>query len=32
MDGFLGRKQYAAIPDIKFTKKFINDLCFECSI
>ena len=32
MAGFLGKKQYAAIPLSRFTRKLSKDLCLECSI
>ena len=32
IDGFLGKKEYAAIPETKFTKKLQQLLCLECSI
>lgn len=31
-DGFFGKKEYAAIPETKFTTKLQQLLCLECSI
>ena len=32
IDGFLGKKEYAAMPDTRFTTKLQQLLCLECSI
>ncbi len=32
MEGFFGKKQYAAIALRALVMKFANDLCLECSI
>lgn len=32
IDGFLGKKEYAAMPETRFTMKLQQLLCLECSI
>ena len=31
-EGFFGKKEYAAMPDSRFTKKFTCERCLVCSI